>query len=730
LRGGSADSHFQSMVPPSLHPNGEQVMWEKEGEPTAYLYDTLHARGAWYAGVTIVARHWPAQGSRNTATMALAGGLVRAGWLDSEIDEFTQVAAKLTHDEEWAQRKNAAAARDKIDAGLPVTGLPRLAETLRNGDAVVETLCAWLGLETSQFGSGLPRIVVSGKPLRDVEEASRSALELRMVSLPDAQRLYTQEGTLVWVREKNNNGCATVRVEPITPATLSLELSRSADYIGASRGRPSAQAAAKPRMSHVLPPERMVGALVRSREWQLAALRVVAGTPILHADGEVVTTPGYDPVTQALYCPPTPLTLPPLPDRPTLVQARDALAALAEPFAEFPFDGAESRANNLALLFTLLLRRTLNDLAPAAAVNAPEMGYGKSLLVQTHYALATGGDLAIAALPATEDEWGKQIMTWLREGREAILLDNVEEPLRSGQLEGALTSHTYSRRDLGVIANASAPNEAVWIMTGNNLVLRGALPRRVFTINMAGVAKPYDRASSTFKHPNLVAWVKAERPRLLAAAYTVYRYWVGLGRPPAPHGRELASFETWSRVVGGVLACVGVDAFLATAHEQMADTDPSRVEYAQFVATLGRTYPGIAFRVADLYRDHLAHASEYDAVYGMLPSELQALAGNPGKLRPLIPQFLERPNSSFRRQVPIAVKRGDGPYRAARSGSRGTHPVGRCAAGRSLRNSGRASAAWDERSVCAPDREPSALSRPAAGAPAPPPVCKRAGTAS
>ena len=61
-----------------------------------------------------------------------------------------------------------------------------------------------------QSDSGLPRIEVRDQPLREIEAASRAALELRQDALPDSERIYTQDGRLVWVREEQGKN-KTVR---------------------------------------------------------------------------------------------------------------------------------------------------------------------------------------------------------------------------------------------------------------------------------------------------------------------------------------------------------------------------------------------------------------------------------------------------------------------------------------------------------------------------------------
>ena len=154
----------------------------------------------------------------------------------------------------------------------------------------------------------------------------------------------------------------------------------------------------------------VVKALQHSRDLRLDQLSIVTRTPILHSDGSVLAAPGYDRATKSLYQPQTPLVLPAIPDRPTRQQALAAVMTLSEPFQDFPFETQESIANNLGLLLSILYRRLLNGLAPAAAISAPQPGYGKTLLMQTHFHIATGGFVTNNAVPGSEEEWGKQIM--------------------------------------------------------------------------------------------------------------------------------------------------------------------------------------------------------------------------------------------------------------------------------------------------------------------------------
>jgi len=74
------------------------------------------------------------------------------------------------------------------------------------------------------------------------------------------------------------------------------------------------------------------------------------------------------------------------------------------------------------------------------------------------------------------------------------------------------------------------------------------------------IDRPWERDGGQFRHPNLLQWVSGTRGRLIAAALTLLRAWVAAGRPEGQ--ANLGSYESWSRVVGGVLEVAGISAFL------------------------------------------------------------------------------------------------------------------------------------------------------------------------
>lgn len=133
----------QTMFPPSVHPSGETVTWHQYDEVTEVAVSELTQAVAKLAAAALLARHWPAEGARQEAALALAGGLTRAGWTEDEVRYFIEAICLAAGDEEPRMRAKAASttARKK---GRPITGFKTLAGLV--GEDVVRTFREWLDI--------------------------------------------------------------------------------------------------------------------------------------------------------------------------------------------------------------------------------------------------------------------------------------------------------------------------------------------------------------------------------------------------------------------------------------------------------------------------------------------------------------------------------------------------------------------------------------------------------
>src|SRR5262249_19791240 len=109
--------------------------------------------------------------------------------------------------------------------------------------------------------------------------------------------------------------------------------------------------------------------------------------------------------------------------------------------------------------------------------------------------------------------------------------------------------------------------------TGNNVELRGDIPRRVVPCRLE-TAEEHPEERTGFKYPNLLEHVGAERPRLVCAGLTILRAYFAAGRP-RQELTTFGSYESWSDVIRAPVAwALGLDP-LAT-RERMRGTDARR----------------------------------------------------------------------------------------------------------------------------------------------------------
>jgi Bifunctional DNA primase/polymerase, N-terminal/Protein of unknown function (DUF3987) len=135
----------QTIVPPSVHPSGELVHWFAKGRSGRVKKAELESAVRRLAAATLISRHWPHKGSRNDASLALAGMLLNSGWEEAAVEEFVSLVAQAANDEESKARKSAArATRKRIDKGSTFVGRPSLEKLL--GATVVDRACEWLGI--------------------------------------------------------------------------------------------------------------------------------------------------------------------------------------------------------------------------------------------------------------------------------------------------------------------------------------------------------------------------------------------------------------------------------------------------------------------------------------------------------------------------------------------------------------------------------------------------------
>lgn len=172
----------QTLFPPSVHPGGEIIEFFKEEEPADIDQACLLEATGKLAAASLLARHWPGEGSRQEAALALAGGLFRSGWGEEMITQFLGAVALAAGDDEISKRVSAGDyTRKRLDSERPATGWPHLETVI--GSEVVRRVREWIGSRDVAKGISAPpkatdlldlsSTVVSFETLRTLEIRER-----------------------------------------------------------------------------------------------------------------------------------------------------------------------------------------------------------------------------------------------------------------------------------------------------------------------------------------------------------------------------------------------------------------------------------------------------------------------------------------------------------------------------------------------------------------------------
>jgi hypothetical protein len=380
-----------------------------------------------------------------------------------------------------------------------------------------------------------------------------------------------------------------------------------------------------------LPPEAVVSAVLGRREWGgVRSLVSVATSPQLRPDGTILQTPGYDAATGALYWPSE--SFPDVAEEPSLDAARGALEAMREVCCDFPFARPEHESAWIAGLLTMLARPAIDGPVPLFAVDATTAGTGKGRLVNAAGRIVLGHDIASTALPEKDEEMRKRITAIAIDGDAAVCLDNVRHKVDMPSLESVLTTNVWKDRVMGLSKNLTVTVRSVWWLTANNVELGGDLPRRTLHVRLESrLESPEERRD--FKHPDLLAWIGANRRRLVASALTLLRAFTHAGSPMPPGMSLWGSFEEWTRLVPAALVWAGMsDPMLVRASAQ-AGVSQDRGNLLAVLDGIRRLRGAHPATGKELIADLFASARAQDAAFDDAREAIETVTrAQPGKL--------------------------------------------------------------------------------------------------
>jgi len=415
---------------------------------------------------------------------------------------------------------------------------------------------------------GLIDIVVTDRQLRDI--TADALYSLYRANQP--KHIFRRSGALARVSLDEEG---RPYIEPLGESAFRGWLARTCNFV---------RTTSKNGVVAIPPPLDVVRDCLSLGQWEFPTLLGITEAPVIRPDGTVLTNLGYDSLTNLYYYPSSRLEVPPIPDNPTDEDVSASIELVLEPLADFPFDGDASLANAMATMFTPILRPMIDGPVPLALFDKPQQGTGASLLAEVISIIATGRAAAMMTAQKDDEGWRKSITSLLLKGQLVATIDNVEYDLWAPSLAALLTATTYQDRILGRSEMVQLPNRTTWLATGNNIRLRGDLPRRCIWIRMdARMARPWLRDSTKFKHPHLPDWVSNNRGLIIAAILTIARAWVRAGKPESHEVPLLGSYESYCKIIGGVLSYIGIKGFLGNLETMYNEADSETPQWQSFL---------------------------------------------------------------------------------------------------------------------------------------------------
>jgi hypothetical protein len=391
--------------------------------------------------------------------------------------------------------------------------------------------------------------------------------------------------------EHNDKSVLTVR--QLDPVRLRHEVAKVAQWFRRD---------AKGNHNPAKPPMDVVKDMLAVPNPPLLVLSRITEVPVFAPDGTLQTEAGYHPAAQVYCAPPKGFTVPEVSKNPTLEEVRLAKDWIfGELLGDFPFVEDADRAHATAMLLLPYARDLIQGPTPNHLVESPVPGSGKGLLVDVCLRAAFGPHLGVIPQANEEAEWRKRITAALKEGRGAIVIDNLRKSLDSGIVAAALTAENWSDRILGQSEMVNLPVRCIWVATGNSPSVSTEIARRSIRIRIdASCERPWNREREGFKHPNLRVWADEHRSDLVWAALTLIQAWVADDQP-LWDSKTLGSYEHWAAVLGGILETNAIEGFLGNLEELYEVADAEGACWGSFVERWWERYEEKVMGVGDLF---------------------------------------------------------------------------------------------------------------------------------
>jgi hypothetical protein len=470
-----------------------------------------------------------------------------------------------------------------------------------------------------------PTIIIGSDLIELVEE---TADILYKYNSPAA--IYQRGGVLARIKQVDLD---QQKIEDLSVDAMRNEISRAANF--AVIKEVDGMKFSEPRQ----PPLYLAKGIMALGSWNVPIISGIINAPVIREDGSILSSEGYDSSTRLFYANNSGLEMPDIPDNLTQKDAQEAAKYFYdEVLHDFPFIDEISKANTLAAFLTMIVRPMIKGCVPLALIDKPAPGTGASKILELISIVATGKAMAAVSPPDNEEEWRKQITSWMRDGTPIICIDNIAADLKADTLARVLSSSIWKDRTLGKPDAMEYPQRSCWFATGNNIILSGDLPRRSYLTQMdAKMARPWERDPDKFRHPSINEWVKENRGQVLASLLIMAKAWVLAGNPNGCKA-IIGGFDEWVHVVGGILNYAGIKDFLGNLNKLYEEVDEGGDEWKEFFEKWFELHPGKGLRSSDLCEELQERESPLGKVTPIEIGEIIKFRspGNPRKIAKIL----------------------------------------------------------------------------------------------
>jgi hypothetical protein len=338
---------------------------------------------------------------------------------------------------------------------------------------------------------------------------------------------------------------------------------------------------------------------------RLPVIKTVVSTPLVAPSGKFVAMQGFDRASGIFFD----LSAAELGAIPNGTVTEDAIRAAYRFLVDEMLCDVATDRDGLATVVALMCSMIESPLLPerpAFMVQAPQRGGGKTTLLHMCSHVALNRSAAAAAWSEHKEERRKAVFAAALEGHRAMVFDNIPRgaAITCPEIEKLLTSEEITDRVLGESRTGTASARMIVAFTGNNIYPAGDMASRTLLIPInPGRPDPENRA---FRRADPIAWIQANRARLLGALLTIMAGNPTLLRRHEEGFQAETRFKLWWTLVGSAVEhAAGLIGHKVSFKEMLARNEEHDEEAAgrsELISVLGKRYGAGTFTASDVAR--------------------------------------------------------------------------------------------------------------------------------